>query len=244
MKIAKLERPNWIVLPAVSLTMAYGGVVACWFIFIACTLSAAPIFHEGPFRQISTTSYLVFSGANVALVLWLLLSVTNARRAARGVRRGQLAGIAGSLIFVAFLQSGAQALHHDLNPEDRTDPKAIAAFIADHEEEDRQVISCVRDALHKGFPGVREALWRDGLVYEHEGWLSHRLEVSPGEASLQIYGMQSPLPPIDEGPWALESTRDRHITALTVPLPLDDRELQRLQGVVQTLPHAELPSRR
>lgn len=221
------------------MTMAYGGVIACWFIFLACTLQLAPIFREGPYRLISTPAYLTFTGANVALSLWLLLGFLRARQAQSGLRRGQVAGIACSLIFLAVLQSGAQALHHNLNEEDRANPTTIAAFISSQNEDVQAAISVVRDSITDAHPGLQEALWKDALVYQHEGSFSHRLQVLPDELRLQIYQWPGALHSIDDGPWSLEETPDIHGAELRIQLPLSSAELVQLQGIVTTLPRGE-----
>ena len=221
------------------MTMAYGGVIACWFIFLACTLHLAPIFHEGPYRLISTPAYLAFTGANVALSLWLLQGFLRARQAQSGLRRGQVAGIACSLIFLAVLQSGAQALHHNLNEEDRTDPARIAAFISSQNEDVQAALSVVCDSIRVAHPGLREALWNDVLVYQHEGSFSHGLQVLPDELLLRIYQWPGALHSIDDGPWALEVAPDIPGAALRIQLPLSSADLVRLRTIVTTLPRGE-----
>jgi hypothetical protein len=237
MRIGVLQKPSWIVLPAVSLTMAYGGGIAAWFIYLACTLSNPPTFHEGPYRLIETTSYWIFSGANFFLAAWLLINLAPARRASTDVRRAQFAGIAISLVFLFVLQVGAQALHHDLNENEKTDPETIAAFIAGRSDTDQRAISCVRGALKEAYPGVREALSGEALVYQHEGEFSHMLMLMPTRARLEIYGMESPPKSPKPAHWQFQPTVVRDSACFTFPLPLGEDDFVRLEQTLASLPH-------
>lgn len=238
MKLKSVMKPGWIVTPAASMTMAYGGVIACWFIYLSCTLMFPPIFYEGPYRRIDTDLYVAFTGANVGLALWLLVSLKSARQAAPNVRRGQLSGICLSLIFLSAIQWGAQALHTDLNKANRMSPESISRVIASYAPDGQDAVACVREALQQCYPGLLEAASNDSLFFQHEGRASHRLQLSDTELRLQVYGTSSQLPLADDAPWAFERNSKTSV-AMLIPLPLAATRLPRLRRATQGFPRPD-----
>lgn len=238
MKFNSVMKPEWIVTPAASMTMAYGGMIACWFIYLACTLMHPPLFHEGPFRMIDTGSYVLFSGANVGLGLWLLISFKSARQAAPSIRRGQLTGIALALVFLSAIQWGALSLHKDLNKVNKMAPEIIRNLIVSNAPDGRGAVDCVRDALQESYPGLLEAASSDSLFYQHEGRFSHRMQLSDRELRLQVYGCSSPLPIAGDAPWEFEQQSESSMVML-IPLPLENAQLPRLRLATQAFPRPD-----
>lgn len=198
----------WVQRPAVTSTIAYGGLVAVWFLWIACTLRFPTVFDEAPYRLIGTPLYLAFTAANVGLALWLFASFRGARAAGPGLRRGQLAGLALSLVFVGVLQAGAQGLHAAWPHEDGRDPAKIAAYLESRTPDDRAVLEAARDEFLAVSDAVEVALdehheptlvFRDGAL-----WLGGA-RAEGGRATIWFHGNVPVGAEAAVAPWAVET---------------------------------------
>lgn len=239
MRLPRFEKPGWVLQPAVTLTLAYGGVILCYFLYLASTLTYPSIFERGPQPMIEARAYWTLTGANLMLALASLASLAAARRSGPSARRGQLVGILASLGLLAVLQFGAQVLQRDMRRVDTLSPQRIEAFLEQRAPDERVVLDAIRDALKSAHPDALEALWQEALVYQVEGDLVQRLRVVRGAVLLNLYRRFAQPPELEPGPWSLEIDSRSRSALLVIPCPLDDDQLQRLRGVVLDLDRSQ-----
>ncbi len=194
---------GWLMRPAVGITLLYGGLVVCWFLYLSVTLQFPTLWHEGDYRLISPGLYWLFTASNLLLAAWLLSSLRDALRAPKGLLRGQTAGVALALLFLGVLQIGAQGLHRAW-PAPVEDRASLNAHVAGFPTQQTQLIDELGELLAAHLPDYRERLVDDVLHVRGAGELQGSLSASEHSVTLRLYGGAHVLDP--EPPAGLAAT--------------------------------------